>query len=245
LRSLQSIEKLSAETRLETHFLSKKEKDNWIKDYVDRETALARKRVQDAETAIRQAQEHMRNVEKARSTSTHSETTSGEMLNAIGGSLSDLASSEDEEDGEDKDADEEDSELGKLSEDNEPGCMMDTISKTVQHRMESFRPIQMRLEELTQPGWEDAADYRIERDMTSGKTELKVPAIVKTQTDTTAATPSQTTFGELMEILDIVLRQSQIAQVTSRQGSSDMRLHWEKPQADNHIVCAVPDAVPD
>jgi len=46
-------------------------------------------------------------------------------------SLSDLASSKDEEDGEDKDDDEEDTELGKLSEDDEPGRGMDTICKTV------------------------------------------------------------------------------------------------------------------
>jgi len=75
------------------------------------------------------------------------------MSNAIGDSLSDLASSQDKEDGEDKDDDEEDTELHKLSEDDEPGWVMGTISKRVQHRMESFRQMQMR-----QPGWGDAAD---------------------------------------------------------------------------------------
>ena len=35
---------------------------------MDRETAVARKGVQDAETAIMQEQEHMTNVEKVRST---------------------------------------------------------------------------------------------------------------------------------------------------------------------------------
>jgi len=59
------------------------------------------------------------------------------MLNAVGDSLSDLASSEDEEDGEDKDDDEDDTELGQLSKHDEPGWVMGTISKTVQHRMES------------------------------------------------------------------------------------------------------------
>jgi len=56
----------------------------------------------------------------------------------------------------------------------------------------------MRLDELTQPGWGDAADYFHERDMMYGTTERKVPAVVKPQTDTTAATPSPTTFGILM-----------------------------------------------
>jgi len=87
------------------------------------------------------------------------------MLNAIGDSLSDLASSKDEEDGEDEDDDEEDTGHGKLSEEDEPGWAMGTISKTVQHRMESFPQKQMRLDQLTQPGWGDAADYLRERDM--------------------------------------------------------------------------------
>jgi len=70
--------------------------------------------------------------------------------------------------------------------------------------MESFRQKQMRLEELMQPGWGDAANYFLERDMKYGTTELMVRAVVKPQTDTTAVTPSATTFGELLQDLDIV-----------------------------------------
>ena len=84
------------------------------------------------------------------------------MLVAIGDSLSDLASSDDGEDGEDDD--DEETEQGKLSEDDEPGWVMGTITKTVQQRMERFRQKPMKLDELTQPGWEDAADYFRERD---------------------------------------------------------------------------------
>jgi len=155
LGSLRLTKKLSAEKRQKTHLLSNDEKDNWIEYYVDRETVVARKRVQDAETAIMQEQEHMRNVQKVRSTTTKPETTFEEILNAIGDSLSDLSSSEDQDDGEDEDDDEEDTELGKLSEDDEPVCVMGTISKMVQHHMESFWQKQMRLDELTQPGWGD------------------------------------------------------------------------------------------
>ena len=187
----------------------------------------------------------MRNVEKARSTTTKPETIFEEMLNAIRDSLSDLASSEDEEDVEDEDDDEQDTELGKLSEDDKPGWVMGTISKTVQHYMESFRQKQMRLDELTQLEWGDAANCFCERDMKYGTTELKVPAVVKPQTDTTAATPAPTTFGELMQVLDIVLGPSQMWQVTSRQGSSPIRLGSEKLEADNQIVYLMPDAGPD
>jgi hypothetical protein len=89
-------------------------------------------------------------------TSREPEQTFEEMMAAIGDSLSDLASSDDGEDGEDED---EATEQGKLSDDDEPGWVMGTISKTVQQRMESFRQKQIKLDELTQPEREDTADY--------------------------------------------------------------------------------------
>jgi len=85
------------------------------------------------------------------------EKTLEEMLAAVGDSLSDLASSDDGEDGEDED--DEQTEQGKLSEDDEPGWVMGTITQTVQQLIERFRQKQMKLDELTQPGWKDAANY--------------------------------------------------------------------------------------
>jgi len=168
---------------------------------VERETAVARKQVQDAETAIMQ---DMTTAENGCPTTGKPKTTIEEMLNAIGDSLSDLASSDDEQDGEDEEDDEEDTELGKLSDDDEPGWVMGTITKTVQHCMESFRQEQMRLDELTQQGWGDAANYFRERDMRYGTAKLKVPAVVKPQIDTTTATPSPITVGEHMQTPEIV-----------------------------------------
>ena len=52
LRSLRSKKKLAAEKQRETHFLSNEEKEKWIEDFVERETAGARKRVEDAEGAV-------------------------------------------------------------------------------------------------------------------------------------------------------------------------------------------------
>ena len=43
LRSLQSETKLWAENGRETHFSSNEDRAKWIEDYVDRETAVARK----------------------------------------------------------------------------------------------------------------------------------------------------------------------------------------------------------
>ena len=65
LRSSQSIQLIAAGKRPETPFLSNEEKETWIEDYVERETAVARKRVEDAETAVEQKQDDMRNDEKA------------------------------------------------------------------------------------------------------------------------------------------------------------------------------------
>jgi hypothetical protein len=157
LGSLRSKKKLAAVTRCETHFLSNEEKEKWIEDYVERETAGARKRVEDAEAVVQQEQDNMTDAEIARLTSREPAKPFEEMLVAIGDSLSDLASSDDGEDGEDED--DEETEQGNLTEDDEPGWVMGTITKTVPQRMERFRQKQMKLDELTQPGWEDAADY--------------------------------------------------------------------------------------
>jgi len=37
----------------------------------------------------------------------------------------------------------------------------------------------MKLDELPQPGWGNAADYFCERDLKYGMNELKVPAVVE------------------------------------------------------------------
>jgi len=87
---------------------------------------------------------------------------------------------------------------------------MGTITKMVQQRMEMFRQQQMELDELTQPGWEDAADYFRERDKMYGTFELRVPAASQPQTNDDAPVPPPTTFGELMEsTVDIVPGTSQ------------------------------------
>jgi hypothetical protein len=78
------------------------------------------------------------------------------MLIAIKDRLSDLVSSDDGEEGEDEDYEE--TEQGKLREDDKPGWVMGTFTKTVQQHMEKFRQKQMKLNKLTQPGWEDAPD---------------------------------------------------------------------------------------
>jgi hypothetical protein len=88
---------------------------------VEPKTTVARKRVQDAETAMMQEQEHMGNDENGRSTTTKPETTFEEKLYAIGESLSDVECADDEEDEEVEDDEEADTRHGELSENDESG----------------------------------------------------------------------------------------------------------------------------
>jgi len=207
---------------------------------VERESAGARKRVEYAEAYVEQEQDDMTQAEIAGLTSREPEKTFEEMLVAIGDSLSDRASSDDGEDGEEE-ADEE-TEQCISSEDDEPGWVMGTITTTVQQRMERFRQKQMKLDELTQQAWEDAADYFRERHKKYGTTELRVPAVVQAQTMDDAPAPPPATFGELIESLDIVLGISRRPQGTSRPGSSHIGLGSVKPQSQSSIPSGEPAA---
>jgi len=60
LHSYRYNKKLVAGKQWESHLVSNDEKEKWIEDYVDRETAVARQRVEDAETAIKVEQEDVR-----------------------------------------------------------------------------------------------------------------------------------------------------------------------------------------
>jgi hypothetical protein len=166
-----------------------------------------------------------------------------EMLVAIGDSLSDLASSDDGADGEGEDDSE--TEQGNLSDDDEPGWVMDTITKTVHQCMERFRQKQTKLDELTQQGWEDAADCFFEQDKLYGTTELRVPVVVQLQTTDDTLAPPPATFGELFQSLDIVPGILQTPQASSRPVSSHIRLGSVKPQTKSSIRSVEPAAGPN
>jgi len=79
--------KLAAETRLATHILINEEREEWIEDYVKRETSVARMGVQDADSAMMQEQEHMGDVEHGQSTTAKPDKTFEEMMNVRGSPL--------------------------------------------------------------------------------------------------------------------------------------------------------------
>jgi len=137
--------------RRDLHILSNVEKEKWIEEYVNQETAVAKKQVEDSETPIQQEQDDMRSADIVGLTARKSEETYEGLLNAIGDSLSDIGCFDDGEDGEDEDNYEENSEPRKLGEDDDPRWVMSTITKTVQHCMEMLWLELTRLDELTQP----------------------------------------------------------------------------------------------
>jgi hypothetical protein len=191
---------------------------------------------------VKRQQDDTRKAENVGLTNREPEKTFQAMMVAIRDSLSNLGSFNDWDDGEE---DDEETEQGQLSEDDEHGWVMGTITKTVHQRLERFRQKQMTLDELTQPGWEDAADYFPERDKKYGTSTLRVPAVVQHQTDVNAPTPVPTTIGELLECLDILPGISQLPQGTSRPGSSHIKLGSGKPQVNTGIWDLAPTAKPD
>jgi len=71
---------------------------------------------------------------------------------------------------------------------------------------------QMKVDEVTQPGWEDAADDFGERDKIYGTSGLMVLAVIQPYTVDDAATPTPPIVGDHMECLAIVPGISQLPQ---------------------------------
>lgn len=86
---------------------------------MEREITVARKRVKDADTVSKQQHKQIRNAEHTGVTTREAAKMFQEMKIAIGDSLSNLANSNQEEDGDDEYH--LDTDRGKRSEDDEPG----------------------------------------------------------------------------------------------------------------------------
>jgi len=146
----------------------------------------------------------MKHAEIAKLTNREYETTFNWMIVTIQVSVSDLASVDDGENGEDDDNEE--TEQGKLRTHDEHGWVMGIMTKTVQQRMERLWQKWIKLDELTQPRWEDAADCFRARDQKNNTSEFRVAAVIPLQTDDDAAVPALTPLGLHMECHDIIHR---------------------------------------
>jgi hypothetical protein len=162
-----------------------------------------------------------------------------EIMIAIGHSVSDVGSSDDKEHGDD--TDEKDTELGKRSDDDEPGWVVGTISQMVWQRVQKFRQKYMTLDCFTPPGWWDADNYIHEGDMEYCTADLKVPAVISLETDEVAAALAPTTFGELLESLSIIQRKLLMLHGTSRPGSRHISVCSANPHSNKRILSHFPD----
>ena len=199
--------------------------------------------MEDAEEVIRQEQEDTETAQNVGLRTAQPEKTFQEMMIAIGDSLSDFASSNDEDDGENEY--DEEIEQGKRSKDDEPRWVMGKIFTTVQQGMERFPQKQMKLGKLTQLGWGDTAVYFHDRDKKYGTCESRVPAVIKLQMEDDAVAPATTTVGELMECLDIVPGLLQMLEGTSVEGNIYITLGFRKPQSHTGIANLAPAAKPN
>jgi len=84
-----------------------------------------------------------------------------EMMFTIWKRLRDIVSSNDADNG--KVEDDEEPVQGQMSENDEPCWVMGTVTNAVQQRLEKYQQKELKLDKLTQPGLEDAADYFGER----------------------------------------------------------------------------------
>ena len=125
---------------------------------MDRETAVATKRVEDAATANKQEQDDMWNAKNVGLTTRKPNRTVEEMFNAICVSLSDYARSDYQENGDHKEDDAEDTDVSERNKDDEPGYVMGTIFNTVEYHIERVQKNKMKLDQLTQQGGRDTAD---------------------------------------------------------------------------------------
>lgn len=92
----------------------------------------------------------MRKAEPAELATMWPTITAGHMTIAIGDSLSNHACSKTVQYGHDEN--DEDTELGKLSEDDQPGWVVATMSISAHQQMQSYTQMWMKLDELTQLG---------------------------------------------------------------------------------------------
>jgi len=111
--------------------------------------------------------------------------------------------------------------------------------------MERFLHKQMKLDQYTQPGWEDSADGLFQRDKEYSTSELTVPAGIQLQTKYDTPSPPLNTSGELKGRLDIVPGILRRPQGTSKPGSRHIRLGSVKPVPKLSIPSREPAAEPD
>jgi len=100
----------------------------------------------------------------------------------------------------------------------------------------------MKLDELTQPGWDDIRGYFRQIVKQYGILEIRVPAVLQPKTDDDAVSPAPTLFEGFTQCHDIVPRISQMPEGTSGPRTVHIWLGSGKPQLNLSISGQVPAA---
>jgi hypothetical protein len=168
--------KAAAEMAENKREMSEEEKQKWIDDYVHSQTAKARERLTKAEEAV---QEELA-TDIGGLASLKRKKIFDEMLKAIGESIDDVVASDDDDDDDDDDdeeGEEEEDDDALSDEEDEPGAAIGTLPKAIEARLQGFRMKRLKLDELTRPGWPDAAEYFRKRDEKYGVAESVMPTV--------------------------------------------------------------------
>jgi len=88
--------------------------------------------------------------------------------------------------------------------------------------MVSLRQTEMKLGEMTWPGWGDMPNYLRESDDTYTTAQSLIPVVIQAETKKCTATSAMTIFAECIETHDTIPVQSQMPWGTSQPRSSQM-----------------------
>jgi hypothetical protein len=173
LRTLKSKKKKAAEA-MKLKGMSEDARRKWIDDYVERETEVARRRVEAADAAVKEDMERQYATSAQMPPAANPKKTFEELLALVGDDIDNVVPSDDdddEEEDEELDSDEdEDIHDGSLDED---GFVPGQINKTTMAEITAARARTSRMFELTKEGYAEAEAFWRKRDQEVGVDTLK------------------------------------------------------------------------
>jgi hypothetical protein len=173
LRSLRSKKRLAAAKKKEVKDMDEEERGRWIDDYVEKETRVARQRVEAADAAVKADMEKVYDPK----TVDEPKKTFQELLALVGDDIDNVVPSDDDDDWDDSEEDsdeeaEEDDDARSASGDIHdfvPGQM----DKTTMAEIAAARARIGRMFELTKEGYAEAEAFWRKRDQEVGVDTLK------------------------------------------------------------------------
>jgi hypothetical protein len=168
LRTLKSRKRKAATKMKEIQGMSEDQREKWIENYVERETQVARQRVEAADAAVNEDMENEYGAPPAVRTK---KRTFEELLALVGDDLDNVVPSDDDDDDDDEEEPDEDEDEKEWADDDDfvPGQM----DKTTMAEIAAARARTSRIFELTKEGYAEAEAFWRKRDEEVGVDTLK------------------------------------------------------------------------